>query len=73
VIDAILLAVQTVPSKQRHTAQQVFRRLTAEQAYSGGYDQIRRYVGSHRRRARETFLPLSHDAGQRAEADFGQI
>jgi transposase len=72
-IDAILLADQTAPPKQRHTAKQIFRRLVVEQVYVGGYDQIRRYVQSRRRRARETFIPLSHDPGQRAEADFGQI
>ena len=30
-------------------------------------------MASRRRQTRETFIPLSHDPGQRAEADFGQI
>src|SRR5271156_3807488 len=72
-IDAILLADEDAPPKQRHTAMQIFRRLRDEQAYKGGYDQVRRYVGSHRRNHRETFIPLAHDPGQRLEADFGHI
>ncbi len=72
VIDEILEADQSAPPKQRHTAAQVFRRIV-KQGYSGGYDQVRRYVGKHRIRERETFLPLDHSPGQRAEADFGHI
>jgi transposase len=72
-IDAILVADQDAPPKQRHTAMQIFRRLQAEHDYKGGYDQVRRYVGSHRRNRRETFIPLAHDPGQRLEADFGHI
>ncbi len=73
VIDAILAADEQAPPKQRHTAMQLFRRLGAEYAYPGGYDQVRRYVASHRRNHRETFIPLAHDPGQRLEADFGHI
>ena len=51
----------------------VYRRLVAEHGYQGGYDQVRRYVGSKRRRERETFIPLDHDPGRRAEADFRHI
>ena len=45
-IDAILAADETAPPKQRHTAMQVFRRLRDEHGYAGGYDQVRRYVGT---------------------------
>jgi transposase len=72
-IDAILTEDQLAPPKQRHTASRIFFRLQSEHGYSGGYDQVRRYVQSHRRQARETFIPLDHEPGQRAEADFGQI
>jgi hypothetical protein len=51
----------------------VFRRLVAEHNYPGGYDQVRRYTAKRRRRARETFIPLAHDPGQRLECDFGHI
>jgi transposase len=73
VIDAILAADEQAPRKQRHTAMQVFRRLQAEHGYHGSYDQVRRYIGRHRRDRRETFIPLAHDPGQRLEADFGHI
>jgi transposase len=72
-IDAILVADESAPPKQRHTAMQVFRRLQREHTYRGGYDQVRRYIQRRRRNCRETFIPLAHDAGQRLEADFGHI
>ena len=71
-IDEILKQDESVPRKQRHTAVAIHRRLQDE-GYEGGYDQVRRYVKQHRTTNRETFIPLSHDAGQRAEADFGKI
>lgn len=73
IIDAILADDENAPPKQRHTASQVFRRLRDEHGYRGSYDQVRRYVGQHRRDRRETFIPLAHDPGQRLEADFGHI
>jgi transposase len=72
-VDAILAADETAPRKQRHTASQVFRRLVAEHAYPGGYDQVRRHLQQRRRDRRETFVPLEHRPGVRAEADFGHI
>jgi len=71
-IEDILLEDQQAPVKQRHTAAAIFRRL-AQQGYQGGYDQVRRFVSRRRTHQRETFIPLCHDPGQRAEADFGQI
>ena len=73
VIDAVLASDEDAPPKQRHTAMQLFRRLRDEYHYGGGYDQVRRYVGKHRRDRRETFIPLAHDPGQRLECDFGHI
>src|SRR5258708_597184 len=73
VIDAMLAGDENAPPKQRHTAMQLFRRLCDEYGYGGGYDQVRRYVGKHRRDRRETFIPLAHDPGQRLEGDFGHI
>jgi transposase len=72
-VDAILAADETAPRKQRHTATQVHRRLVAEHAYTGGYDQVRRYLQQKRRDRREAFIPLEHRPGVRAEADFGHI
>jgi transposase len=73
VIDAVLADDEKAPPKQRHTAMQLYRRLRDEYHYGGGYDQVRRYVGKHRRNRRETFIPLAHDPGQRLECDFGHI
>jgi len=68
----ILKEDESAPRKQRHTAVAIFRRLR-ENGYQGGYDQVRRFVKTKRVTERETFIPLSHDPGQRAEADFGKI
>jgi transposase len=73
IIDAILLADEQAPRKQRHTAAQIHRRLCQEHNYSGSYDPVRRYVARQRRERRETFIPLAHDPGQRLECDFGHI
>ncbi len=73
IIAEILTADEQAPRKQRHTAMQIFRRLRDEHGYGGGYDQVRRHVAKQRRRQRETFIPLSHDPGQRLECDFGHI
>src|SRR5438128_3387286 len=42
IIDEILKTDEEAPPKQRHTAMQLYRRLCAEHAYGGGYDQVRR-------------------------------
>jgi transposase len=72
-IDQILADDEQAPRKQRHTAAQVFRRLRDEFGYTGGYDQVRRYVGKRRKLHRRTYIPLDHDPGQRLEMDFGHI
>src|SRR4051812_44414455 len=73
VIDRILADDEDAPAKQRHTAAQIHRRLRDEHGYPGGYAQVQRYVLKHRRRHRETFIPLGHLPGRRLEADFGHI
>jgi len=72
-IDQVLAEDEQAPRKQRHTAAKLYRRLRDEHGYVGGYDQVRRYVGKHRRDRRETFIPLTHPPGRRLEADFGHI
>jgi transposase len=72
-IGQILADDERAPPKQRHTAAKLYRRLRDEHGYVGGYDQVRRYVGKHRRDRRETFIPLTHPPGRRLEADFGHI
>jgi transposase len=73
VVEAILAEDENAPRKQRHTASQLFRRLRDEYGYTGGYDQVRRHLQARRRERRETFIPLDHPPGRRAEADFGHI
>ena len=73
IIDQILVDDEEAPPKQRHTAMQVFRRLKDEHGYRGCYGQVQRYLLKHRRRHRETFIPLGHLPGNRLEADFGHI
>jgi transposase len=73
IIDRILADDEDAPPKQRHTAAQIHRRLRDEHGYPGGYAQVQRYVLRHRRRHRETFIPLGHLPGRRLEADFGHI
>ena len=72
-IDAILMADETAPPKQRHSAAKIFRRLRDEHNYSGGPERVRLYVCGQRQRHVQTFIPLDHDPGQRLEADFGHI
>jgi transposase len=73
VVEAILAADESAPRKQRHTASQVYRRLVAEYGYTGSYDPVRRHLKDRRLTRRETFIPLAHPPGHRAEADFGHI
>jgi transposase len=72
-IEQILAQDQQAPRKQQHTAAKLYRRLRDEHGYTGGYDQVRRYVGQIGRVQRETFIPLTHPPGRRLEADFGHI
>lgn len=69
----ILKQDEDAPPKQRHTAMRIFERLRDEGTYAGGYDAVRRFVKKHRESKQETFIPLDHAAGQRIEADFGEI
>src|SRR6516225_3332363 len=65
IIDAILHADEEAPPKQQHTAAKIYRRLHAEYNYPGSYDRVRLYIAGQQRRARQTFIPLDHDPGQR--------
>ena len=73
IIDQILAEDEKAPPKQRHLATRLFDRLVQEHGYEGGYDQVRRYVQTHRRSKRELFVPLAHEPGRRVECDFGHI
>lgn len=70
---SILKEDESAPRKQRHTATRLYARLRDEHGYAGHYDQVRRFVGKHRRRERETHVLLDHPPGARLECDFGHI
>lgn len=69
-IAAILEADQSLPKKQRHTAQRIFEVLR-EEGYPGGYTQVKDVVRELRRASQEVFVPLLHVPGE-AQVDFGQ-
>lgn len=69
-IAQILASDQSLPKKQRHTAQRIFERLV-EEGYTGGYTQVREKVAQLRRQSGEVFIPLRHDPGT-AQMDVGQ-
>jgi transposase len=71
IIEAILVADEGRPKKQRHTATRIFERLRDEHGYRGGITIVRDYVRAHRLQHREVFVPLRHDAGH-AQVDFGE-
>ena len=73
IMDEILQGDSLSPVKQRHTAARLYQRLRQEHSYSGGYDQVRRYVKNWRGRGAETFVPLEYVPGERVECDFGEI
>ena len=64
-------------SKQRHTARRVYHRLIKEHNFTGSESTVRRYVRQAKARlglgGRKAFIPGLPDAGQAAEADWGDI
>ena len=75
-IEQVLKDDQTEPTKQRHTAMQLYRRLIGSEftePYTGEYNAVRRYVQGCRLRETETFVPLTYQPGARLECDFGHI
>jgi transposase len=73
IIDRILADDQQAPAKQRHSATHLHQRLVNEYGYRGGYDQVRRYLRAKKASETETFIPLTHAPGGRAECDFGHV
>lgn len=62
------------PPKQRHTGDRMWRRLRDEHGCTAAASTVRREVGRLRRqlalKAGAAFVPLTHLAGEEAEADF---
>jgi transposase len=75
VIDEILIADQTAPRKQRHTARRIWQRLVEEHGAGVSERQVCRYVHDKRRElgdVGEVFVPLFSDVGVEAEVDWGE-
>jgi len=64
-----------VPKKQRHTANRIYERLCQEYGdeFTASESTVRYWVRRIRDNKPEAFVPLSADAGEVAEADFGHV
>lgn len=73
IITAWLVADEAVHRKQRHTARRIWQRLRDEHGFAGGEPTVRAWVRAHRRASLRTItIPLAHDPGAEAQADFGE-
>ncbi len=70
-IDSILESDKSVHKKQRHTAKRIHERLRDEEGFTGCYTSVKDYLQQKKRKARESFVPLSHPPGE-AQVDFGE-
>jgi transposase len=68
-IEDILRADNSLPKKQRHTAQRIFERIRQE-GYEGQYGAVKEAVRELRTRLQDVFFPLYHPPGE-AQVDFG--
>ncbi|MFC4066796.1 IS21 family transposase [Actinoplanes subglobosus] len=82
VIDDILRADLDAPRKQRHTAKRIYDRLIDEHGMHGvSYQVVRGYVAERKPKIRaeagrgpvNVFLPQTHQPGEEAEVDFGEV
>jgi len=74
-IDQILIADQTAPRKQRHTAKRIADRLAEEHGVVVAGSTMRDHVRKRRRElglAAEAFCEQVHDPGVTAEVDWGE-
>ncbi len=74
-IDQVLIADQTAPRKQRHTAKRIADRLAEEHGVVVAGSTMRDYVRKRRRElglAAEAFCEQVHDPGVTAEVDWGE-
>ncbi|CAI7975884.1 hypothetical protein FRAHR75_2050002 [Frankia sp. Hr75.2] len=82
VIDEMLRVDLDAPRKQRHTSSRIFNRLVGEHEAVGiSYQMVRSYVARRRpeiwaqagRGPQKGFVPQSHQPGEEAEVDFGDV
>lgn len=76
-IRAWLVADQSAPRKQRHTARRIWQRLVDERGARVAESTVRAYVGQLRRELEsgtaDVTIPQLHRPGAEAEVDFGTV
>jgi transposase len=72
-IEGMIKASEKLPRKQRYTASRIYE-IVKGGGYKGAESTVRHYVGKVRGKARqaEVYLPLSFEAGQDAQVDWGE-
>lgn len=72
-LDALIAESESLPRKQRLTAQRIFE-IVQREGFAGSLPSIERYVyGARRQKKRpDVFLPLDWDPGDDAQADWGE-
>jgi len=72
-IDQMLKQNEGLPSKQRYTSHQIFKRLR-EEGYRGSESSVRGYVAKVRKEGKKPklFIPLEYDPGEEAQMDWGE-
>ncbi|QQE81541.1 IS21 family transposase [Alicyclobacillus sp. SO9] len=65
----------SVPKKQRHTSARIHERLKEEypEEFTAAESTVRHWVARIRNKKKEAFIPLTADAGELAEVDFGHV
>ena len=74
IIEAWFEEEKNFPKKQRYVSSRVYERLKEEyeDEFQAAESTVRHWVAKIRNRPQEAFVPLAADAGELAEADFGQ-
>ena len=62
IIDQILMADRSAPSKQRHTAKRIYERLRAEHGFAGGYTIVKDYLREQHARSPGNVRPARSSA-----------
>ena len=75
-VDELVMESEGLPRKQKYTAQRIYGVLVGE-GYTGCVGGVRNYVAQKRGKKRkvgqvQVYLPLEYEAGQDAQADWGE-
>ena len=58
--------------KQKHTAKRIYDRLVTERGFTGGESTVRRKVRELKGTLQKAFIPLSFEAGEAMQVDWGE-